>query len=128
MSSVRTRRQAAAVSTPTTPSPAPRDQVTMNGNGSARGLVKEDGPKENIFLFWPNVIGQLSPQRPQIAQTNILQDMPELFSRSHPYITCLCILRLAPDSTVFPASSMLLTDMPRAISNNQHDLVRFWTW
>ncbi|TVY36239.1 CDP-diacylglycerol--inositol 3-phosphatidyltransferase [Lachnellula occidentalis] len=58
MSSVRTRRQAAAISTPTTPSPAPRgEQVVMNGNGSAHGASREKQPKENIFVFWPNVIG-----------------------------------------------------------------------
>jgi CDP-diacylglycerol--inositol 3-phosphatidyltransferase len=28
-----------------------------NGNGSAHGPVKENYPKENIFLFWPNIIG-----------------------------------------------------------------------
>ncbi|PSS25049.1 hypothetical protein M430DRAFT_114422 [Amorphotheca resinae ATCC 22711] len=55
MSSVRTRRQAAAVSTPKTPSPAPRGQVAMNGNGPVHGSAK--GEKENIFLFWPNIIG-----------------------------------------------------------------------
>ncbi|TVY64155.1 CDP-diacylglycerol--inositol 3-phosphatidyltransferase, partial [Lachnellula suecica] len=58
MSSVRTRRQAAAISTLTTPSPAPREeQVVMNGNGSAHGAAREKQPKENIFLFWPNIIG-----------------------------------------------------------------------
>ncbi|KAH7409184.1 CDP-alcohol phosphatidyltransferase-domain-containing protein [Cadophora sp. MPI-SDFR-AT-0126] len=58
MSSVRTRRQAAAVSTPSTPTPAPRDeQVIMNGNGSAHASAKEEHPRENVFLFWPNVIG-----------------------------------------------------------------------
>jgi CDP-diacylglycerol--inositol 3-phosphatidyltransferase len=63
MSSVRTRRQAAAVSTPSTPMPAPRGQeVVMNGNGSAHHPEREDHPKENIFLFWPNLIGQLLSQ------------------------------------------------------------------
>lgn len=58
MSSVRTRRQAAAISTPVTPSPAPREeQVVMNGNGTAHGSAKDDYPRENIFLFWPNLIG-----------------------------------------------------------------------
>lgn len=56
MSSVRTRKQAAANSTPVTPTPASRNLVTMNGNGSAH-IEKEDYPAENIFLFWPNVIG-----------------------------------------------------------------------
>ncbi|EPE32922.1 hypothetical protein GLAREA_05934 [Glarea lozoyensis ATCC 20868] len=58
MSSVRTRRQAAAISTPATPTPEPRDQIIMNGNGAASdGEGKELHPQENIFLFWPNVIG-----------------------------------------------------------------------
>ncbi|QSZ29482.1 hypothetical protein DSL72_003996 [Monilinia vaccinii-corymbosi] len=57
MSSVRTRRQTAAASTPSTPTPAAREQVIMNGNGSAHKSQGEDYPQENIFLFWPNVIG-----------------------------------------------------------------------
>ncbi|CZR58291.1 related to CDP diacylglycerol-inositol 3-phosphatidyltransferase [Phialocephala subalpina] len=58
MSSVRTRRQAAAISSPATPTPAPREeQVIMNGNGKAHASAKDDYPRENIFLFWPNLIG-----------------------------------------------------------------------
>ncbi|KAG0652732.1 Phosphatidylinositol synthase [Hyphodiscus hymeniophilus] len=53
MSGVRTRRQAAAVSTP---AKAPRAQAAMNGNGSAHKSAKKE-PKENIFLFYPNIIG-----------------------------------------------------------------------
>ena len=58
MSSVRTRRQAAAISAPATPTPVPRGQkvTKMNGNGSAHA-ENEVYPKENIFLFWPNIIG-----------------------------------------------------------------------
>jgi len=56
MSGVRTRRQAAAISQPSTPTPAPRQQVTMNGNGSAHKSAKKV-EKENIFLFYPNIIG-----------------------------------------------------------------------
>lgn len=55
MSGVRTRRQA-AMSTPSTPSPAPRDEAAVNGNGSAHKVAKTE-KKENIFLFWPNLIG-----------------------------------------------------------------------
>lgn len=31
----------------------------MNGNGNGTSVTEasEDGPKENIFLFWPNIIG-----------------------------------------------------------------------
>lgn len=59
MSSVKTRRQTAAASTPSTPTPAAREQVIMNGNASAQKPQEEDYPRENIFLFWPNVIGEL---------------------------------------------------------------------
>ncbi|CZS89851.1 related to CDP diacylglycerol-inositol 3-phosphatidyltransferase [Rhynchosporium agropyri] len=58
MSSVRTRRQAAAIPQPSTPTPGHRsEQVIMNGNGSAHASSKKEYPFENIFLFWPNVIG-----------------------------------------------------------------------
>ncbi|CAL3963314.1 hypothetical protein PZA11_000974 [Diplocarpon coronariae] len=57
MSSLRTRRQAAAISTPSTPTLVPREQVIMNGNGSAHATGKEDLTHENIFLFYPNIIG-----------------------------------------------------------------------
>ena len=30
----------------------------MNGNGAAHAGVKEEYKQENIFLFWPNIIGQ----------------------------------------------------------------------
>jgi hypothetical protein len=35
----------------------------MNGNGSAHGHVTEAEayPRENIFIFIPNLIGKLSP-------------------------------------------------------------------
>jgi CDP-diacylglycerol--inositol 3-phosphatidyltransferase len=62
VSSVRTRRQAAAVSSPATPTPAPKEELAVkgNGNGSAHKTPKTvaDPPKENIFLFWPNIIGK----------------------------------------------------------------------
>lgn len=34
-------------------------QVLMNGNGSAYGApeASDEAPRENIFLFWPNIIG-----------------------------------------------------------------------
>jgi CDP-diacylglycerol--inositol 3-phosphatidyltransferase len=69
MSSVRTRRQAAAVSSPATPAPQ-KDQITMNGNGAAPdGEGKEVHPKENIFLFWPNVIGSLFLRTSKSSET-----------------------------------------------------------
>jgi len=61
MSSVKTRKQAAAVASPSTPTPVARaEQVVMNGNGAAHGPpAKDEHPKENIFLFYPNLIGEL---------------------------------------------------------------------
>lgn len=64
MSSVRTRRQAAAgEETPSKVRPAASEpqQVVMNGNGSAHLSNTTAGHKqENIFLFWPNIIGMVS--------------------------------------------------------------------
>jgi CDP-diacylglycerol--inositol 3-phosphatidyltransferase len=62
MSGVRTRRQAAAVSTPSTPTPAPREQAIMNGKGSTHKSAEKES-KENIFLFWPNIIGTATAQK-----------------------------------------------------------------
>lgn len=51
------------------PSPKPRDapapseddshDATLNGNGLAHPAsgVSPSAPRENIFLFWPNIIG-----------------------------------------------------------------------
>lgn len=64
MSNVKTRRQVTVASTPTTPTPKPVVAHTaMNGNGSAHGHVTdvEAYPKENIFIFIPNLIGKLQP-------------------------------------------------------------------
>ncbi|KAL2759878.1 hypothetical protein ACRALDRAFT_1074013 [Sodiomyces alcalophilus JCM 7366] len=59
MSARQTRKQAAAA-TNSIHSPKATDEDDnglMNGNGSAhKGLAREEA-KENIFLFWPNVIG-----------------------------------------------------------------------
>ena len=64
MSSVRTRRQVAAgEETPSKVRPAASEpqQVVMNGNGSAHLADAAAGyERENIFLFWPNIIGMLS--------------------------------------------------------------------
>lgn len=56
MSAVKTRRQTAAAS------PAIRSdaQVVLNGvNRAAHKLAETEYPRENIFLFIPNVIGTL---------------------------------------------------------------------
>ncbi|KAF4931845.1 CDP-diacylglycerol--inositol 3-phosphatidyltransferase [Colletotrichum viniferum] len=64
MSVRQTRRQAAQAAAAAADSPKvaveePTEQVTMNGNGNGatRTEPSESGPKENIFLFWPNIIG-----------------------------------------------------------------------
>ncbi|OLN92141.1 CDP-diacylglycerol-inositol 3-phosphatidyltransferase [Colletotrichum chlorophyti] len=59
MSARQTRRQAAQAGSPKVAIDNPTEQATMNGsgNGAAFAEAPEDGPKENIFLFWPNIIG-----------------------------------------------------------------------
>jgi hypothetical protein len=64
MSGAKTRRQASAASTPSTPTPTPKAApvlTSMNGNGSVHGHVTEAEvyPRENIFIFIPNLIGKL---------------------------------------------------------------------
>lgn len=56
MSGVKTRRQTAANASPSTPTLAATEQVVMNGNRAAQKSVQE-APYENIFLFYPNLIG-----------------------------------------------------------------------
>lgn len=59
MSTRQTRKQAAASSNGIqSPKPAEEeDHSLMNGNGSAHTGPAKGVAKENIFLFWPNVIG-----------------------------------------------------------------------
>ncbi|KAI1102010.1 CDP-alcohol phosphatidyltransferase-domain-containing protein [Jackrogersella minutella] len=71
MSERRTRRQAAlaaAAAANDTPTKSNNDEVAMNGNGGSNtnGNVQavapldhkvDDSPRENIFVFWPNIIG-----------------------------------------------------------------------
>ncbi|KAF9870501.1 cdp-diacylglycerol-inositol 3-phosphatidyltransferase pis [Colletotrichum karsti] len=62
MSVRQTRRQAAqaaAAAAAESPNAAVDEQVTMNGisNEAAPTEASENAPKENIFLFWPNIIG-----------------------------------------------------------------------
>lgn len=95
----------------------------MNGNGSAHHAEKENYPKENIFLFWPNLIGWSYPQALHGIYSDIKQAMEELSSRSRPYTTCHSIRELAQASTASPVSSMPSTDMPLDISSNQLDSV-----
>lgn len=71
MSSLKTRWQASAATTPETPTPKGGPLLTsMNGNGSAHGSVTdaEAYPRENIFIFIPNLIGKLAP--PNILQAS----------------------------------------------------------
>jgi hypothetical protein len=93
----------------------------MNGNGAAHKSAKAE-PKENIFLFWPNIIGQPILQTYEPYSNNI-QDIFESFLRSRRCITCLCIPGHAPSSTASPVFSMPSTDTPRVTLNNQPNLV-----
>lgn len=63
MAGAKNRRQGTAAA-----APEPQGQQHLepapvaNGNGNAHIVEKdqpeeEEGPKENIFLFWPNIIG-----------------------------------------------------------------------
>lgn len=52
----RNRKQAATVSSPT-----PQEQATLNGNGVISGAKEEVYERENIFLFYPNLIGKSVP-------------------------------------------------------------------
>jgi hypothetical protein len=55
---MKTRRQATAAATPTPK--ADQNPLLMNGNGSAHGVVPtKDYPHENIFIFIPNLIGEI---------------------------------------------------------------------
>ena len=82
MSERRTRRQAAldAASDDTTNKDTP--ETSMNGHGVVAKengkdhKAKDDSPRENIFLFWPNVIGMVLPILP------ILPIPPSLPSRN----------------------------------------------
>jgi hypothetical protein len=64
MSGVRTRKQAALASQPSTPTPASKSikvQSIISENGASESakleLAAADYPHENIFLFYPNIIG-----------------------------------------------------------------------
>ena len=127
MSGVRTRRQATADSTPATPStPSPAPNVArMNGNGSTHA-AKEVSPRENIFLFYPNLIGLSLP--PLCAPSNRPQDISELFSHLRRYITCLSTPKPAQDYTAFPAFSMRSMVMLRDIMSSPQSSARFSIW
>jgi CDP-diacylglycerol--inositol 3-phosphatidyltransferase len=56
MAGAKNRRQGSAAA-----SPEPKEQdKQINGNGSAHAEARDvaDGPQENIFLLWPNIIGK----------------------------------------------------------------------
>ncbi|KAI1381330.1 CDP-alcohol phosphatidyltransferase-domain-containing protein [Hypoxylon crocopeplum] len=66
MSERRTRRQAAlaaaAAAADDTPTISDKEVTIMNGNGNGQAVISSDSkvdsaPRENIFLFWPNIIG-----------------------------------------------------------------------
>lgn len=73
MSGARTRRQAALAAADETPTkkgsePVAEQKVLTNGNGELHAPLVESSessePKENIFLFAPNLIGTLLPLLP----------------------------------------------------------------
>lgn len=58
-----TRRSAKAREAATSSSDEDNSQLAMNGNGSAhhdKPEASDDAPHENIFIFWPNIIGAFS--------------------------------------------------------------------
>ncbi|KAI6085097.1 CDP-alcohol phosphatidyltransferase-domain-containing protein [Hypoxylon rubiginosum] len=55
-----TRRQAALAAAADTPNRSNKESVAINGNGNiqaAADAIADASPRENIFLFWPNIIG-----------------------------------------------------------------------
>lgn len=73
MSGARTRRQAALAAadetpTKTGPEPVAEQKVLSNGNGEAHiPIAASAEPKENIFLFAPNLIGARFPLPPLLV-------------------------------------------------------------
>ncbi|KAK4139462.1 uncharacterized protein C8A04DRAFT_15840 [Dichotomopilus funicola] len=63
MAGAKNRRQGTAAAAPGLQGQPHEHAPTVNGNGSAHVVEKderkeeEEEPKENIFLFWPNIIG-----------------------------------------------------------------------
>lgn len=56
-----TRRQAALAAAADTPNRSNKESVAINGNGNiqaAADAIADASPRENIFLFWPNIIGK----------------------------------------------------------------------
>ena len=51
-----------------------RDAKLVNGNGAAHSSpeASDAEPRENIFLFWPNIIGTISPDR-IVCHTSLLR-------------------------------------------------------
>ena len=71
MSTRQTRRQAAqaARESPVVKSESEEDEsaAVMNGNGKARAPSFPDAAEhENIFLFWPNIIGNAPHPAPRL--------------------------------------------------------------
>jgi hypothetical protein len=71
MSTRQTRRSAAKAREAQAPSDDETSQVHLNGNGSAhRDPEPSDSAPtetENIFLFWPNVIGMVQDSSPIVG-------------------------------------------------------------
>ena len=123
MSERRTRRQAArdAASDDTTKDTPDTD---MNGHGVAKEngndhKAKDSSPKENIFLFWPNVIGMVLSQP---ISAYLYSSLFELITISHRRLLShspshrLSLLHAAsPPNLLRPLQHFLSTRCPRRI-------------
>lgn len=129
MSSRQTRSQAAqARDTQAVNEDSPIEVVVMNGNGTAHRApeASDKAPTENIFLFWPNIIGMHSHGARYLmtcpfANMLFLQATHELFLPSRRSTTCPSILAPARSSTASPAFSMPSMATPRDISISRLD-------
>lgn len=115
---VRTRKQAAEAAKRDTPN----KPATMNGhaNGSAkpRSSMSTPEPTENIFLFYPNIIGsQPTDAVSTTSGSHHLQATPASFSLSPLSTTCPSTPAPAPSSTAYLAFSTPSTASLRAITS-----------
>ena len=128
MNGVRTRKPTAQE--------AKGESTSKELNGSANGHLSRDnaaasGAKstENIFLFYPNIIGSSLPIRlPLSMLISSAQAIPASSSPSHPSTTCRFTREPALSYTAFPAFSTPLMAWPRAISNKRQSSALSLTW
>ena len=69
-----TRKKSTMASAADVSSGDDRDAKLVNGNGAAYSSpeASDAEPRENIFLFWPNIIGTISPGR-IVCHTSLLR-------------------------------------------------------